>query len=241
MFAEDSFLVQPLSAAPFSWYHAYSFMDCTFRATYLWVILGYIDALQWRKKCLGSQQFCSRGWIFTSDLNRQPPKKICGQWYTTQAGPAIIWGRSASYQIQCVALKRNLQRPSNHDEKICRYSTHILRNNITHFHFSEIACILLRLTTVQSRLINFFALCYSVLCARLGRGLVFDDEVAARGCASDTILGAHPTQFRKRIGSPRQPAILRKAEVWVEQGIKKRIERIWELDSGQKSDKGSGE
>ena len=34
---------------------------------------------------------------------------------------------------------------------------------------------------------------FTLINARLGRGLIFDDESAARGCASDAISDVHPT------------------------------------------------
>lgn len=46
--------------------------------------------------------------------------------------------------------------------------------------------------------------------ARLGRGLVFDDEFAARGCASDAISDMQPIS---EAGGPRRPAIWAKEEV----------------------------
>ena len=50
--------------------------------------------------------------------------------------------------------------------------------------------------------------------ARLGRGLVFDDEISAQQRMWMRIQpNAHPTQFRKRRRSPRQPAIFGEAKV----------------------------
>ena len=69
--------------------------------------------------------------------------------------------------------------------------------------------------------------------ARLGRVLVFDDEIAAQR-RMRTRPDAHPTQFRKWRRSPSQPAISGKRR-----SERSRTERVWE-PIGVRRAKGSG-